>query len=119
MVVRPCFFTVGQADRATRRSNLITEDIDFIMRRTLLLNLALLFVLTLILSSGSFLQAAERPNVLLIMTDDQGWGDVRSHDNPLIEAPQQDLLASQGAQFERFYVSPVCAPTRSSLLTGR
>jgi|TARA_R110001592_G_scaffold27741_9_gene102498 arylsulfatase A len=117
--VRPCFFTVGQADRATRRSNLIIEDIDFIMRRTLLLNLALLFVLTLILSSGSFLQAAERPNVLLIMTDDQGWGDVRSHDNPLIETPQQDLLASQGAQFERFYVSPVCAPTRSSLLTGR
>ena len=89
------------------------------MRRTLLLNLALLFVLTLILSRGSFLQAAERPNVLLIMTDDQGWGDVRSHDNPLIETPQQDLLASQGARFERFYVSPVCAPTRSSLLTGR
>ena len=64
------------------------------MRRALLLNFVLLSVVTLILSSSSLLYAAERPNVLLIMTDDQGWGDVRSHANPLIETPQQDLLAS-------------------------
>ena len=63
---------------------------------------------------------AERPpNVLLIVTDDQGWGDVRSHGNPRIDTPALDRLAAEGARFERFYVSPVCAPTRASLLTGR
>ncbi|PAP76004.1 arylsulfatase [Rubrivirga marina] len=60
-----------------------------------------------------------RPNVLLVMTDDQGWGDVRSHGNPLLDTPVMDRLAREGARFERFYVSPVCAPSRASLLTGR
>jgi len=62
---------------------------------------------------------ADLPNVLLVMTDDQGWGDVRSHGNPLIDTPVMDRLAREGARLERFYVSPVCAPTRASLLTGR
>ncbi|OHB85228.1 MAG: hypothetical protein A2V98_26020 [Planctomycetes bacterium RBG_16_64_12] len=62
---------------------------------------------------------AERPNVVLIMTDDQGWGDVRSHGNERIDTPAHDRLASEGARFDRFYVSPVCAPTRASLLSGR
>ncbi len=88
------------------------------MRRTPLLNLLGFLVLTVTFSMASLL-SAEKPNVLLIMTDDQGWGDVRLHDNPLIETPNQDLLANQGAQFERFFVSPVCAPTRAALLTGR
>ncbi len=60
-----------------------------------------------------------RPNVILIMTDDQGWGDVRSHGNEQIDTPVLDRLAADGARFERFFVSPVCAPTRASLLTGR
>lgn len=59
------------------------------------------------------------PNVLLIMTDDQGFGDVASHGNKYIHTPYHDLLAEQGARFDRFYVSPVCAPTRASLLSGR
>jgi arylsulfatase A len=88
------------------------------MRRAPLLNLLGFLVLTVTFSMASLL-SAEKPNVLLIMTDDQGWGDVRLHDNPLIETPNQDLLANQGAQFERFFVSPVCAPTRAALLTGR
>ncbi len=65
------------------------------------------------------LPASERPNVLLIMTDDQGFGDVASHGNPHISTPVHDRLAAGGARFERFFVSPVCAPTRASLLTGR
>jgi len=64
-------------------------------------------------------EPGRRPNVVLIMTDDQGWGDVRSHGNELIDTPVQDRLASEGARFDRFYVSPVCSPTRASLLTGR
>jgi len=60
-----------------------------------------------------------KPNVLLILTDDQGWGDVRSHGNEKIDTPVLDKLAGEGARFDRFYVSPVCAPTRASILTGR
>jgi len=59
------------------------------------------------------------PNVIIILTDDQGWGDIASHGNPDIDTPFLDELASSGARFDRFFVSPVCAPTRASLLTGR
>lgn len=61
----------------------------------------------------------QKPNVLLVMTDDQGWGDIHSHQNPDIDTPNLDALAQSGARFDRFYVSPVCAPTRAALLTGR
>lgn len=63
--------------------------------------------------------AAARPNVLFILTDDQGWGDLSLHGNRFVETPSLDRLARSGAQFERFFVSPLCAPTRASLLTGR
>ena len=61
----------------------------------------------------------DRPNVVLVMTDDQGWGDVGCHGNDLINTPVLDQLASESVTFDRFFVSPVCAPTRSSLLSGR
>ena len=74
-------------------------------------------------SCGSLLSncatKAGKPNVLLILTDDQGWGDVTSHNNPRVHTPTMDRLAAEGARFDRFYVSPVCAPTRASLLSGR
>ena len=60
-----------------------------------------------------------RPNVILVLTDDQGFGDVRLHGNPIIDTPNLDRLAADGARFENFFVSPLCAPTRASLLTGR
>ncbi|MEQ9309205.1 MAG: arylsulfatase [Balneolaceae bacterium] len=59
------------------------------------------------------------PNVIIILTDDQGWGDIASHGNPDIDTPHLDNFATSGARFDRFFVSPVCAPTRASLLTGR
>lgn len=59
------------------------------------------------------------PNVILIMTDDQGYGDFGFTGNPLIETPNLDAMASRSAQMKQFYVSPVCAPTRASLMTGR
>lgn len=61
----------------------------------------------------------KRPNVILILTDDQGWGDLKTHGNNKLSTPVIDQMASDGAQFDRFYVSPLCAPTRASLLTGR
>ncbi|TWU07360.1 Arylsulfatase precursor [Symmachiella macrocystis] len=63
--------------------------------------------------------AADRPNVILIMTDDQGYGDLGATGNPLIRTPNIDAMARRSAQMERFYVSPVCAPTRACLMTGR
>ena len=81
--------------------------------------LAITVATGLVLFSAAVAPAVERPNVLLILTDDQGWGDIRSHGNDRIDTPVLDRLAASGARFDRFYVSPVCAPTRASLLTGR
>lgn len=63
--------------------------------------------------------AAKRPNVLLILTDDQGYGDLGCHGNDKIRTPNLDRLAARSVELTHFYVSPVCAPTRASLLTGR
>jgi len=59
------------------------------------------------------------PNVILIMTDDQGWGDLSYNGNTNLNTPNIDKLASESADFDRFYVCPVCSPTRAELLTGR
>lgn len=60
-----------------------------------------------------------QPNVLLIITDDQGYGDFSIHGNEHLQTPNIDRLGSTGVQFERFYVNSFCAPTRAALLTGR
>jgi arylsulfatase A-like enzyme len=62
---------------------------------------------------------ARRPNVVLIITDDQGYGDLSLHGNPHLKTPNIDAIGRDGVQFTQFQVSPVCSPTRSSLLTGR
>ena len=59
------------------------------------------------------------PNIVLIITDDQGWGDLSIHGNTNLSTPNIDRLAQEGAQFTNFYVAPVCSPTRAELLTGR
>jgi len=61
----------------------------------------------------------ERPNVIVIMSDDQGGGDYGFQGNPLIETPSLDTMFKNGGCLTNFYVSPVCAPTRASLMTGR
>lgn len=64
--------------------------------------------------------AADRPpNVLLIITDDQGYGDLGLHGNQKIQTPNVDRLGRESVQLTRFHVNPVCSPTRASLLTGR
>ncbi len=59
------------------------------------------------------------PNVVLIMTDDQGWGDFGFHGNPVLDTPSLDALAGDSSRLESFYVHPVCTPTRAALMTGR
>ncbi|MFW6189160.1 MAG: sulfatase-like hydrolase/transferase [Planctomycetota bacterium] len=61
----------------------------------------------------------DRPNVLLILTDDQGWDDLALHGNTYLETPRLDALGRESVQFANYYVAAVCAPTRASLLTGR
>lgn len=69
----------------------------------------------------SQLQAAATspPNIILIVTDDQGYGDLSCHGNPILKTPNLDLLYEQGVSFTDFHVSPTCSPTRSALMTGR
>jgi arylsulfatase A-like enzyme len=62
--------------------------------------------------------AADPPNVLIVITDDQGYGDLGAHGNPVVKTPRIDAFAKQSVWLRNFYVSPVCSPTRSSLLTG-
>ena len=60
----------------------------------------------------------ERPNFIIILTDDQGWGDLELTGNPVLKTPNLNNLADTGSLFNSFYVSPVCSPTRSEILTG-
>jgi arylsulfatase len=62
--------------------------------------------------------AQTQPNVIIIMTDDQGYGEMSCHGNPILQTPHIDKLAEQSTQFSDFHVSPMCAPTRGQLLTG-
>lgn len=77
-------------------------------------------VLVLFFDLANQAQATEEhPNVVVILTDDQGWGDLSIHGNKNLSTPNVDSLARDGAMFERFYVCPVCSPTRAEFLTGR
>ena len=64
-------------------------------------------------------QESGRPNIILVITDDQGWAQLGSHGDDILRTPHLDRLAAQSMELTRFYVSPVCAPTRASLMTGR
>ncbi|MFV0443224.1 MAG: arylsulfatase [Planctomycetaceae bacterium] len=64
-------------------------------------------------------EAAASPNVLLIITDDQGYGDFSIHGNPHVRTPHIDQLGKSAVRFDRFYVNSFCAPSRAALLTGR
>lgn len=59
------------------------------------------------------------PNIVLIMTDDQGYGDIGRNQNPIINTPSIDALAEQSARLSNFHVDPTCSPTRAALLTGK
>jgi arylsulfatase len=63
--------------------------------------------------------AGSRPNIVLIITDDQGYGELRCHGNPTIRTPNLDRLHSESTRFTAFHVSPTCAPTRASIMTGQ
>ncbi|MEN8716451.1 MAG: arylsulfatase [Verrucomicrobiales bacterium] len=76
-------------------------------------------MLTLAILTLVRVAVAAPPNILVILTDDQGWGDLSINGNTNLETPNIDSLAADGASFDRFYVCPVCSPTRAEFLTGR
>src|SRR5262245_49227703 len=63
--------------------------------------------------------AGRRPNIVFILTDDQGYGDLSVHGNPVLQTPHLDRFHHESVRFTDFHVSPTCSPTRSALLTGR
>ena len=81
--------------------------------------IALLFVPFVAIQAAETPKVYSKPNILLILADDMGWGDLRCHGNDKIDTPSLDKLQSQSVELDRFFVSPLCSPTRSSLLTGR
>ncbi len=60
-----------------------------------------------------------KPNIIIVLTDDQGYGDLSCHGNPILRTPNLDRLHNEGRRFTDFHVSPTCAPTRCALMTGR
>ncbi len=87
------------------------------------LKIALSFGIGIVLvNTGLAIQkpvANTRPNILLVLTDDAGIGDFGCNGNPLVKTPNLDKLAARSTRFTNFHVSPVCAPTRSSIMTGK
>ncbi len=79
-----------------------------------------LLALLLFLHQCNSEQRGELPNIILVMADDQGWGDMGYNGHPVIRTPHFDALATEGIRFDRFYAAaPVCSPTRGSVMTGR
>ena len=79
-----------------------------------------LFYLFILVTCFFSCEKKEKPNIILIMTDDQGWGQTGYYNHPVLKTPNLDDMAKNGIRFDRFYASaPVCSPTRASVLTGR
>lgn len=77
------------------------------------------FLLSIFISCNSNIDSQVHPNIILILTDDQGWGDLSLNGNEDLHTPNIDKIALNGVRFDRFFVSPVCSPTRAEILTGR
>lgn len=84
---------------------------------------ALIIFCCAVLYAGLFSQSGvaqpRKPNIILVLTDDQGYGDIGRHGNPILKTPNLDRLHDESVRFTDFHVSPTCAPTRSALLSGR
>lgn len=73
----------------------------------------------LILSAGSVYSNADQPNILLVLTDDQGFPDVNIHGHPVLNTPHMDRIANEGLRFTQFQACAECAPTRAGIMTGK
>ena len=78
-----------------------------------------LLLLGILIGPAAPIQAAAKPNVILIITDDQGYGDLACHGNPFLKTPSLDKLHSEAVRFTDFHVDPTCSPTRGALMSGK
>ena len=79
-----------------------------------------LMFLLVVASSCTWAEESQRPNIILVMADDQGWGDVAYNGHPFVQTPELDAMARDGLVLKQFYAAaPVCSPTRASVMTGR
>ena len=83
------------------------------------MKILILFLLSIFISCNYNIDSQVHPNIILILTDDQGWGDLSLNGNEDLHTPNIDKIALNGVRFDRFFVSPVCSPTRAEILTGR
>jgi arylsulfatase A-like enzyme len=81
--------------------------------------LAKSFLLTALIAVSSNIYAQEKPNVIVIYTDDQGSIDLNIYGAKDLQTPNMDALVKSGVRFTQFYGAPVCSPSRASLLTGK
>ena len=87
---------------------------------TIRIAFALFLGLTTLANAIDLSPGKEKPNIILVMADDQGWGDTGYNDHPFVQTPTMDAMAKEGFVLDRFYASaPVCSPTRASVLSGR
>src|SRR5258706_10561208 len=87
--------------------------------KSLSIHLLLVFLCALCGQSPAASLAGKRPNILFVLCDDQGYGDISAHGNPILRTPNMDRIHDEGVRFTDFHVSPTCSPTRSALMTGR
>lgn len=76
------------------------------------------YLIAICFSLAIFYAQAQKPNIIIVLTDDQGFGEFSCNGNPIVQTPNIDRLASEGIQFTDFHVAPMCTPTRGELLTG-
>ena len=81
--------------------------------------LALLAALVLVPLAALSSAAVPKPNVVVVLVDDMGYGDIAAHGNPVIRTPHLDRLHAESARLTDFHVDPTCSPTRAALMTGR
>ncbi len=98
---------------------LISEGYPGVEALLSMLKFVLVLLVACVLPSASAELSGKRPNIIFVLTDDQGYGDLSAHGNPVLKTPNLDRLHSESVRFTDFMVSPTCAPTRCALLTGR
>lgn len=82
------------------------------------LRFCLLLSVTVVSTCYQFLTAADKPNVVIVITDDQGYGDLSCHGNPVLKTPHIDDLYDESIRLRDYHVAPTCSPTRCALITG-
>jgi arylsulfatase A-like enzyme len=92
--------------------------IGLVMKYNKLLSVILLLICTNLLFAYAG-RKPDKPNVIIVITDDQGYGDLACHGNPVIKTPRLDKFHDEAVRLTDFHVGPTCAPTRSGLMTGR